>query len=540
MLISETRRGRSQLRRNVGASQVIILGLWGFFFFLSGHGGASELHSSGPDPVPNTPGLVFFPAPSSHSSLTQESTSNRTTPDVSPWEELSSPVPIGEPPSFDARHSFSLNMRYAVHERRAFLERFGPVSPFLAGSRLFPNAERRPSSVPEPTVWRYANVFASSANPGNAEPRPLYDEIAVILNPAVEHNVEYFRTRIRDRIQRALDRFYPYEPLVERIFAELGLPHDLVYLSLVESGFNPLAYSRARASGPWQFMKSTGRMYGLKVNWYVDERRDPMKSTVAAAHHLRDLYDQFGSWPLALAAYNAGAGKISRAIQKTGTRDFWRIARTRSIRRETREYVPKFMATTIIATNPDYFGFRVSSQAVHQYEEVHLNKSVHLRSLAKEAGIPFEELRRLNPELRRSVIPPDKGGYDLKVPVGMGFSVERIRSRLKPWVPSRPQFTWYRVRRGDSLSVIAHRFGVSVRALKRLNNLSGNLIRVGKRLRVSEERPGRKDVRWYRVRRGDSLWSIAKRFRVSVRKLKTLNDLRSSLIRAGRMLMIAP
>ena len=414
------------------------------------------------------------------------------------------------------------------------------MSTFLAGSRLFPNTERQPSSVPETAVWRYAHVFASSANPGDAEPRPLYDEIAVILNPAVEHNVEYFRTDIRDRIQRALDRFYPYEPLIERIFAEFGLPRDLVYLSLVESGFNPLAYSRARASGPWQFMKSTGRMYGLKVNWYVDERRDPMKSTVAAAHHLRDLYDQFGSWPLALAAYNAGAGKISRAIQKTGTRDFWRIARTRSIRRETRQYVPKFMATTIIATNPAHFGFRVSSQAVHQYEEVHFNKSVHLRSLAKETGIPFEELRRLNPELRRSVIPPDKGGYDVKVPVGMGFSVERIRSRLEPWVPPRPQFTWYRVRRGDSLSVIAHRFGISVRALKRLNNLSGNLIRVGKRLRVSKEIPGRKDVRWYRVRRGDSLWSIAKRFRVSVRKLKTLNDLRSSLIRTGRMLMIAP
>lgn len=538
MLIPEIRRERSQLRRNVGASQVVIFGLWGFFF-LSGHVGASELQTSSPDSVPNTPGLVFFPPPPSPSSFTPESTSGRTTPDVSPSEEPSSPVSIGEPPSFGARQSFSLNVRHTVHER-AFLARFGPVSTFLAGSRLFPNTERQPSSVPEPAVWRYAHVFASSANPGDAEPRPLYDEIAVILNPAVEHNVEYFRTDIRDRIQRALDRFYPYEPLIERIFAEFGLPHDLVYLSLVESGFNPLAYSRARASGPWQFMKSTGRMYGLKVNWYVDERRDPMKSTVAAAHHLRDLYDQFGSWPLALAAYNAGAGKISRAIQKTGTRDFWRIARTRSIRRETRQYVPKFMATTIIATNPAHFGFRVSSQAVHQYEEVHFNKSVHLRSLAKEAGIPFEELRRLNPELRRSVIPPDKGGYDVKVPVGMGFSVERIRSRLEPWVPPRPQFTWYRVRRGDSLSVIAHRFGISVKALKRLNNLSGNLIRVGKRLRVSGENPGRKDVRWYRVRRGDSLWSIAKRFRVSVRKLKTLNDLRSSLIRTGRMLMIAP
>lgn len=538
MVILETRRERSQLKRNVGASQVVILGLWGFFF-LSGHVGASELQTSSPDSVPDTLGLLFFPAPPSPSPP-QKTTSDRTTLEGSPLEEPSSPASIGESPSFGASRSFSLNVRHAVHDR-AFLERFVPVSTFLVGSRLFPNAEeRQPSSFPETTVWRYAYVLASSANPGAAEPQPLYDEIAVILNPAVERNVRYFQTAIRDRFQRALDRFYPYEPLVERIFAELGLPHDLVYLSLVESGFNPLAYSRARASGPWQFMKSTGRMYGLKVNWYVDERRDPMRSTVAAAHHLRDLYDQFGSWPLALAAYNAGAGKISRAIQKAGTRDFWKIAQTRYIRRETRQYVPKFMATTIIATNPARFGFRVSEQAVHQYDEVHLNKSVHLRSLAKETGIPFEELRRLNPELRRSIVPPEKGGYDVKVPVGMGPSVERVRPRLEPWVRPQPRFTWYRVRRGDSLSVIAHRFGISVRALKSLNNLSGSLIRVGKRLRVSGETPGSEAVRWYRVRRGDSLWSIAKRFRVSVRKLKTLNDLSSSLIRAGRLLLISP
>ena len=535
MLIPETRRERSQSRRNVGASQVVVIfGLWGFFF-LSGQGGASALQTSSPDSVPNTPGLVIFPAPP-NPSLTQKTTSDRTTLEGSPSEETSSPVSAGEFPSFGSIHSSGLNVRHAVHER-AFLERFGPVHTFLVGSRLFPNAERQPSSFPEP-IWRYAHVLASSANPGAAEPQPLYDEISVILNPAVERNIRYFQEKIHDRFQRALDRFYHYEPVIERIFAEFGLPHDLVYLSLVESGFNTRAYSRARASGPWQFMKSTGRMYGLKVKRYVDERRDPMKSTVAAAHHLRDLYDQFGSWPLALAAYNAGAGKISRAIQKAGTRDFWKIAQTRYIRRETRQYVPKFMATTIIATNPARFGFRVSAQTVHQYDEVRVNKSVHLRSLAKETGIPYEELWRLNPELRRSVIP--KGGYEVKVPVGMGPSVERVRSRLKQWVPPQPQFTWYRVRRGDSLSVIAHRFGISVRALKSLNNLSGSLIRVGKRLRVSGKIHGREDARWYRVRRGDNLWSIAKRFRVSVRKLKTLNDLSSSLIRAGRLLLIAP
>ena len=424
-----------------------------------------------------------------------------------------------------------------------------------------------------------------------------YEAIPVIVNPAVERNIHYFQNVIHDRFQEWLTRFYPYRPLIEEIFAEFGLPKELVYLSLVESGFNPRAYSRAHASGPWQFIKSTGRIYGLRVNWYVDERRDPIKSTVAAARHLRDLYDLFGSWPLALAAYNAGPGKIGRAIARTGTRDFWTIARTRYIRRETKHYVPRFMAAMVIAKSPSLFGFHADFETVHQYEEIPMNRSIHLRSVAGESGIAFEELRRLNPELRRSVIPPGQDGYALKVPVDTSGRVEKVKARMKTWTQRPSQQTWYRVRRGDNLSVIAHRFGTSVRQLKNLNNLSGNLIRVGQRLRVNRDamgvvtkagevtwyrvrwgdnlsviahrfgtsvrqlkhlndlsgnliRVGQRlrvnrhvvkagEVTWYRVRMGDSLWSIAKRFRVSVKDLKVLNNLRSSLIRVGRRLMIA-
>ena len=414
-----------------------------------------------------------------------------------------------------------------------------PASP--RGLMYFPPDPRSDSATQAPLTP------APSTSSGQALSRKgrggyTYDDLPVIVNPAVERNIHYFQNVIHDRFQEWLTRFYAYRPLVEQIFVEVGLPKELIYLSLVESGFNPRAYSRARASGPWQFIKSTGRLYGLSVNWYVDERRDPIKSTVAAAVHLRDLYDTFGSWPLALAAYNAGAGKISRAIKKTGTRDFWRIARTRYIRRETRQYVPRFMAAMIIATRPSLFGFHAHSQTVHQYDEIRLDKSIHLRSVAKETGISFDELRRLNPELRRSVTPPGREGYYLKVPVGTSGSVKRAKSRMKTWTqPPPPARTWYRVRRGDSLSVIAHRFGTSVRQLRNLNDLSGSLIRVGQRLRVTR---GSKDVtdtgevKWYRVRRGDSLWSIAKRFQVSVQDLKILNNLRSSLIRVGRMLMI--
>ncbi|MDE0144507.1 MAG: LysM peptidoglycan-binding domain-containing protein [Nitrospira sp.] len=474
-------------------------------------------------------------------------------------------------------------------------------APASSGGPMYFPPDPRPDSIthvpltPAPLTPALSHQGRGSYTRGGY----TYEAIPVIVNSAVERNIHYFQNVIHDRFQEWLTRFYPYRPLIEQIFVEFGLPKELVYLSLVESGFNPRAYSRARASGPWQFIKSTGRIYGLRVNWYVDERRDPIKSTVAAARHLRDLYDLFGSWSLALASYNAGPGKISRAIARTGTRDFWTIARTRYIRRETKQYVPKFMAAMIIATRPSLFGFHADFQPVHEYEEIHVNRSIHLRSVSREAGLSFEELRRLNPELRRNVIPSDQDGYFLKVPVGTSGRVEQVKTRLKTWTQRPPQRTWYRVRRGDNLSVIAHRFGTSVRKLKNLNGLSGNVIRIGQRLRVNRDsmeagavtkagevtwyrvrrgdslsviahrfgtsvrklknlnglsgnviRVGQRlrvnrdvakagEVTWYRVRMGDSLWSIAKRFRVSVKDLKVLNNLRSSLIRVGRRLMIA-
>ena len=425
-----------------------------------------------------------------------------------------------------------------------------------------------------------------------------YGTVPLVLNRHVERNLNYFQTAISERFQGYLDRYEKYKDLVQTIFVEFGLPPELGYLSLVESGFNPRAYSRARASGPWQFMKATGRMYGLKVTWYVDERRDPVKSTIAAAHHLRDLYDQFGSWPLALGAYNAGGGKIRRAIRRTGSRDFWNIRRTWYIRRETKEYVPRFIAATLIASNPSDFGFSVNPTKPYAYDEVQIHKRVHLKAIAKTTGISFEELRELNPELRRSIVPDLKRGYTLKVPVGMGQNVRKLHDRIQPWTqPPPPATTWYRVRYGDSLSVVAKRFGMKVRALKNLNRLSGNLIRVGDRLRVrandtpvdlksrwytvrwgdnlsniakkfgttahrlkrlnnlsgnlihvgdrlrvrGKAQPSRSsgDKRWYRVRQGDSLWKIAKRFSVSVTHLKVLNNLTTSAIRAGHLLLVS-
>ncbi len=468
-------------------------------------------------------------------------------------------------------------------------------------SELYSLATFSGLSTPDTSLARFVDVFSQDWEPIQEEGSLKYGTIPLVINDAVAKNLRYFQEGIPDRFQSYLDRFHHYKEVVEPIFREFGLPIELMYLSLVESGFNPRAFSRARASGPWQFMKATGRMYKLNVSWYVDERRDPIKSTVAAAHHLRDLYDRFGSWPLALAAYNAGSGKVSRAIRKTRTRDFWKIRRTWYLRRETKEYVPRFIAATLIATNPTAYGFLAPEGDRHEFEEVLISKPVQLAAITEKTGISLEELKRLNPELRRNIVPKSQGpGYHLKVPVGMSSLVTEHHEKFPVWTqPPPPPTQWYRVRRGDSLSVVARRFGMKVRQLKDMNNLSSNLIRVGKRLRVrggdedyADDQvvwyrvrygdslgkiadrfgtsvskikrlnnlsthlifPGDRlrvrakatptqtqtgDTKWYRVQRGDSLWSIAQQFSVSVRDLRSLNNLSSSIIRAGHMLLVS-
>ena len=319
--------------------------------------------------------------------------------------------------------------------------------------------------------------------------------VPIVMDSSVQAHIRYFNTAIHGRFEQWLFRLSRYQPIVETIFAEFHLPSDLVYLSLVESGFNPYAYSRAKATGPWQFMKGTAKAYGLRVDNYVDERRDPIKSTVAAARYLRDLYDLFGTWPLAMAAYNAGEGKVMRALHKAKAESFSEISKTRLIRRETKEYVPRFMAATIIARNPDRYGFTQESAAPHQFDEANIARTVHFRAIANATGIPYEELRLLNPELRRDATPPGDEAYHLKVPVGMKAKVEQVIDRIPaykfPRLPAKAQFVtagpsrWYKVRMGDSLGTVSKRFRIPLKTLKTKNNLSGPTIRPGDFLVIS-------------------------------------------------------
>ncbi|MBA5873389.1 MAG: transglycosylase SLT domain-containing protein [Nitrospira sp. CR1.2] len=344
-------------------------------------------------------------------------------------------------------------------------------------------------------------VQEAAAEPDQeSESVPEYN-VPIVVDPSVQGHIRFFNVAIRNRFEQWLIRLSHYRPLVDSIFTEFQLPSDLIYLSLVESGFNPHAYSRARAAGPWQFMKGTAKVYGLRVDSYVDERRDPVKSTVAAARYLRDLYDLFGTWPLAMAAYNAGEGKVMRALHTAQAESFSDIAKTRLIRRETKEYVPRFMAATIIAKNPDRYGFPQNDVRPHQFEEVVVRRPIHFKAIANVTGISYQELKVLNPELRRDATPPDDPEYHLKVPVGTGEKVEQMldRAPTHKFPPqSRPVLVkgrhvksepdsghWYRVRVGDSLEKIAKRFNISVKTLKSNNNLTGPTIKAGSRLVIA-------------------------------------------------------
>jgi membrane-bound lytic murein transglycosylase D len=236
----------------------------------------------------------------------------------------------------------------------------------------------------------------------------------------------------------------------------------------VESGFNTNAVSRSKAVGPWQFIKSTAKTYGLRVDNWIDERRDPVKSTLAAAQYLRDLYHLFGSWPLAMAAYNAGERKVGRALARAHADDYWDLTDTKLIKRETKEYVPRFLAATLIAKDPSRYGFLINPQPPVEYEEAVFTRPIHLRVAAKAAGVTYQELKALNPELRKDLTPPYPT-YRLKVPVG---SKDLLLSNLATYPDwKHVQATRYQVRRGETLLHIATRHHTSLSAIQEANAL---------------------------------------------------------------------
>ncbi len=236
-------------------------------------------------------------------------------------------------------------------------------------------------------------------------------------NPKVNHFIKYYKERAKERFGIWLTRAGRYLPIITKIFEENGLTNELVFLPLIESGFSPYATSRAQAVGIWQFMKGTAKKYGLRVDKFVDERRDPEKSTIAAANYLKDLYEMFGSWDFALAAYNAGEGKIGRIKRATGYKSFWDVISHKKIKRETREYVPRFVAATIIAKNPEDFGFESiqTDPILEETEKVLLPPKTTLRSVAEAIDVEEQFLKELNPAIKNGFLPPDTP-YEVRIP----------------------------------------------------------------------------------------------------------------------------
>jgi membrane-bound lytic murein transglycosylase D len=370
--------------------------------------------------------------------------------------------------------------------------------------------------------------------------------VPIIMNERVKNCILYYQTVARDAFERYLRRSTKFIPMIDEIFTEHGLPTDLKYLALVESGYNPKAYSWARAMGLWQFIASTGRLYKMYRNWWYDERRDPVKATHAAARFLKDLYEDFGDWNLAMAAYNGGPGRISRTIKKQKTRDFWKLR----LKKQTMDYVPFFMAATIISKDPEKFGFTdINYEPEWVYDEVLVDKCLDLAVVGKSIGCSVKELQKLNPELLRQFTPPNKNKYTLRIPKGSKSKFVAAYEKM----PSSKQTSWvkHRIKKGETVSTIARKYGVSQYAIFSANNLSRrSKIYAGKNLVVpvpndrnySSSRSRRSyDLagNLYVVRSGDNVWDIANAFNTSPDKIRRLNNLdRKARIYVGQKLRI--
>jgi membrane-bound lytic murein transglycosylase D len=360
-------------------------------------------------------------------------------------------------------------------------------------------------------------------------------DVPIDANPKVAASIRFFQTRGQTTYAIWLKRAGRYQELILKILEEEGVPRDLFYLAMIESGFNTRALSRARAKGLWQFIASTARLEGLEITHWLDERQDPVKATRAAARHLKRLHEEFGDWRLAAAAYNAGMGRVQRAIEKAGTRDFWQL----QLPSETRNYLPLFMAAVVIGQEPRLFGFEpVEPEPPMRFEEVKIKQFISLKAAAGHMGISYNQMRDLNPELRQRVTPPQgKKTYVLRIPPGKAESFRRWYDQMP--VTDIPKLLRYEIQRGDNLHSIAQDFGVTATLIADANDITNpNRIRAGQKIYIPTVGAASGSAEAYTVHRGDVLGRIARNFEVSVAQLKEWNGLDDDLIKSGQTLRI--
>ncbi len=420
-------------------------------------------------------------------------------------------------------------------------------------------------SLPEPASIDEVGALAVAEAPPSEETRRTAEaavqeetnDFPVELNDAVLACIDIYQGRLRDWFAAALARGGRYMTHIRQVFAEEGIPQDLAYVALVESAFKHNALSRAKARGVWQFISATGRRYGLQQDWWVDERSDPEKATRAAAKYLKELHGLLGDWNLALAGYNAGENKVLRGINRYGTKDFWKLRKTRAFRTETRNYVPLIHAAIVVAKAPEKYGFMVIPEAPVAYETAPVSGPVDLRIVAECLQTPLDDVRSLNPELRR-LATPAHAAYPLRVPEGKASALGQCLDQMPE--PKRVQFRTHLVAKGQTFSGIARKYGVRTQDLADANGLSlRRTLSIGQELIIPIEprtasartgagavvtaalasAPGSSRIRLsYRIRRGDTLGTIAQRYGTTVGELQSWNGLRSTRITAGRTLTI--
>lgn len=375
-------------------------------------------------------------------------------------------------------------------------------------------------------------------------------------HPKVQKWIDYYSQKDRERFQRFLNRGARYKEIIQDLFVTHGLPPDLYYLGILESGYVTEAVSRAGAVGPWQFMAPTGREYGLKINSLVDERLDIVRSTLAAIRYLKELHRQKKSWHLALAAYNAGPGRVRRAMRRGGTQNYWSLTSRYLLPYDTREYIPQFLAILHIGQNLQQYEF--VEAPLSYLPPVRLVKAptrVSLEKISEVTGIDLIEIKDLNPHLLRGVTPPHKEDHYrvwvklqdadrllTSFDVLKQHQIEGLHSVTRSIAEVPRSVQVHRVRPGQNLSQIAQRYGTSVAHIKKMNGLKQNKIFVGQRLRVRSPKEAvvKTVARYHRVRSGDNLTEIARKHGLSVEQLKNYNDLQHSKIYQGQRLKLYP
>jgi membrane-bound lytic murein transglycosylase D len=446
------------------------------------------------------------------------------------------------------------------------LFRFGPQTHQL----IDPEYERQ---LEANLAW--LNKLSVSEMLETAQTGPVFD-IPMRSHPLVDRYINYFTGRGRKFFGRWLARADRYKPIMQPILREMGLPEDTIYLAMIESGFSAKAFSSAAASGFWQFIPSTGRRYKLRQDFWVDERRDFIFATRSAGKFLTTLYKRFGNWHLAWAGYNAGGGRISRALKKYNTNDFWTlIEHKKSLAKETQHYVPKLLAAAWVSKNRKLYGFEnIKPLSPLSWDEVKVSEPTDLKIMAQVLGTSLDTLTTLNPSWKQAISPPGRTSL-MRVPQGMG-------EQTQEWLSAQPateklDYVVHKVRSGDTLSEIARAYGSSAHAIKGVNKIrNARALRLGQKLMIPKtgiQTPRKKSVakaqkvisrlkkqrarkptptkiassvprkteaysRTYQVRSGDTLWSIARRHQISVTKLKKLNQRRTNRIQIGEVLHV--